>query len=374
MKKITFIIVLSLLIAPLFPFSETNAKAATDPLYNLIYQGIVSYKDSISLGKYGTSREKIYTTYQKVLDDHPEIFFLNNTYRYNVSSEYSSGYFYPSYSFPKAQIATMKTELDKKVASVSNNAKKLKSELDRVLYIHDYIVNNTTYDYGNYLSGTIPQSSYSVYGALIGKKAVCDGYAKAAKLLLNKSGIWAVKVTGYANKDLHAWNQVRVDGNYYYMDITWNDPVYNDMRPILSYNYFLVPESQLSRDHAWNKSGLKKATSMKYKALYSAKDFIRSGSYIYYSNEKDQRKLYRMTLTGSGNKKISNTRMYSLELLRGALYFSNLSDYNRLYKMKLNGTGLKKLTNAPAYGLYVNGSYLHYTNQNTKKAGKLKVY
>jgi hypothetical protein len=372
-KKLLFITVVSIAItvlSVLSPTSNSKAEAASDPLYNLIYEGIISQKPTIPLGRYGTTSQKISTTYQKVLNDHPEIFYLNNSYKYSVGT---NGYFYPNYSHKKAQIASMKKALDLKIASISSKTKIMKSELDRVLYIHDYLINSTTYDYENYVKGSIPQSSYSAYEALIGKKAVCDGYAKAMKLLLNKSGIWAVKVNGYGKSELHAWNMAKVNGLYYYIDATWNDPVSEDMHPVLSYKYFLVPESQLSYDHSWDKSSLPKATSTKFRTMYSAKDFVRSGSYLYYSNEKDNRKLYRMSLTGTGNKKISNTRMYSLEMLNGSLYFSNLSDANRLYKMKLDGTGLKKVKSVPSYGLFASGGYLHYINQNTNKIEKLKV-
>ena len=126
------------------------------------------------------------------------------------------------------------------------------TEYQKVKAIHDYIVNNTQYDYDNYLNGTIPESSYGPEGVLVYGKAVCQGYAYAFELLCELADIEAVVVTGTANGGGHAWNQVKVDGVWYNIDTTWDDPVaywggvYVD---ILSYDYFLISDEVMYQDH-----------------------------------------------------------------------------------------------------------------------------
>lgn len=113
------------------------------------------------------------------------------------------------------------------------------SEYDQVKAFHDYLVNNTTY-------GGTSNRMFTAGGALVDGYAVCDGYAMAFDLLCYLSGIECVRVTGYAGES-HAWNKVRVNGSWYNIDVTWDDPVSN--RPMLIYDYFLISDAAISRDH-----------------------------------------------------------------------------------------------------------------------------
>lgn len=117
------------------------------------------------------------------------------------------------------------------------------SEYDQVKAIHDYLVHHITYDGGS------DDRACSAAGALVDGRAVCDGYAAAFDLMCYLSGIECVRVTGWAN-GRHAWNKVKVDGNWYNVDVTWDDPV--SYRPMLVYDYFLISDSAISRDHRQN--------------------------------------------------------------------------------------------------------------------------
>ena len=122
------------------------------------------------------------------------------------------------------------------------------SEYDQVKAFHDWLVNNTEYDF------TFSKSSYDAAGPLLYGRAVCDGYSKAFDLLCYLSGIDCVRVNGEATNSSvgtgsHAWNKVKIDGQWYNIDVTWDDPT--GTRPILLYDYFLVSDSVLAKDHHW---------------------------------------------------------------------------------------------------------------------------
>lgn len=119
------------------------------------------------------------------------------------------------------------------------------SEYAQVKAFHDYLVDNTAYrDTGSL--------SKDAAGPLLEGYGVCDGYAVAFDLLCYLSGIDCVRVTGTAGGGEHAWNKVKIGGNWYNVDVTWDDPVSN--RPILRYDYFLVSDSVLAKDHQWTAS------------------------------------------------------------------------------------------------------------------------
>lgn len=125
------------------------------------------------------------------------------------------------------------------------------TEYETELAIHDYLLQNIAYDYENYKKNTVPDDSYTMYGALIKGVAVCQGYAYSAKLLLEMAGIEAHIVTGTANGIAHAWNKVRIGGEYYNLDVTWDDPV-PDVKGRVTYGYFNVTDEELSKDHKWS--------------------------------------------------------------------------------------------------------------------------
>lgn len=117
------------------------------------------------------------------------------------------------------------------------------SEYDQVKAFHDWLVNHTEYDL------TFSDSSYDAAGPLLYGRAVCDGYSKALDLLCYFSGIECLRINGESNGGGHAWNKVKIDGQWYNIDVTWDDPV--STRPILRYDYFLISDSALAADHQW---------------------------------------------------------------------------------------------------------------------------
>ena len=126
------------------------------------------------------------------------------------------------------------------------------SEYEKVKAIHDYIINTTRYDVDGLESGDFAETSFSAVGVFVYGKAVCQGYAYAFEILCDLVGIECEYVTGFGNGENHGWNQVKVDGVWYNIDLTWDDPIfkYNGMiTPMLRYDYFLISDSQMYQDH-----------------------------------------------------------------------------------------------------------------------------
>ena len=124
------------------------------------------------------------------------------------------------------------------------------TDREKVLAIHNWIVNSTRYDYGNYLANTIPDISYEKEGVFLNHVAVCAGYADAFCYLSKIVGLRCEYVSGYARSGGgHAWNRVFIDGQWLYLDCTWDDPVCTDGSNMLTYEYFLISEEAMNRDH-----------------------------------------------------------------------------------------------------------------------------
>lgn len=165
----------------------------------------------------------------------------------NVVGEKDSNKITPTYGNNSASEATKLAQ-----AVVDKIITKGMSDFDKAKSIHDYLVVNVDYDYDNYLADTIPSDSYTVVGALKNKYAVCAGYAKAFKLMCELSGLECTYITGFAG-GYHAWNQVKVDGKWYNVDVTWDDPVSTgkkfDDHKYNRYSYFLISDELMYKDH-----------------------------------------------------------------------------------------------------------------------------
>ena len=136
-------------------------------------------------------------------------------------------------------------------SSITNDSM---SDKTKIKAVHDWIINNTVYDYQNYLNNTIPSSSYEIEGVMLRGVGVCSGYAKTFDYFMHVLGIGHEYVTGVASDGAgsggHAWNRVMIDGNWLYVDCTWDDPVCIGGGNMLCYDYFLISYEEISRDHA----------------------------------------------------------------------------------------------------------------------------
>ncbi|MCL1982261.1 MAG: hypothetical protein FWG53_04110 [Clostridiales bacterium] len=126
------------------------------------------------------------------------------------------------------------------------------SEYERVKSIHDFVAGYLAYDLED-RSGAGDLDS-----ALNTGKATCEGYSVMFQFFAGLGGLESEMVTGVAvnsvgTKENHAWNIVKVDGGWYNIDVTWDDPVTNTGENLIKYDYFLVSDSLLSKNHTWNR-------------------------------------------------------------------------------------------------------------------------
>lgn len=138
------------------------------------------------------------------------------------------------------------------------------NDFDKVKAVHDYLVLNVEYDLDVYNNINKDPMSYTIYGTVFNGIATCDGYARTVKSMLSKLGIESHYVTGYVeNGGYHAWNLVKVDNPYYYLDATWNDPI-GMGEDYIQYDYFLLDKKTMAKDRTWETQNLPEATSKKY--------------------------------------------------------------------------------------------------------------
>ena len=140
-------------------------------------------------------------------------------------------------------VAAMQVKLDQLVDQANTLCQ---TDLEKVFYVHEWLVQNIAYD-REHLSDNV-QDDHNLRGALLEGTAVCDGYAKTYALTLRKLGITGVLVT---SKDIgHAWNMVELDGNWYQVDCTWDDPVDgSDQLGYCTHKHLLCTTEEMNTNH-----------------------------------------------------------------------------------------------------------------------------
>lgn len=156
-----------------------------------------------------------------------------------VADSKKSSYIRLNIKYTESAAQVKKVNTKTKAALKSLGVSKM-SDVGKVKAIHDYVVNTFQYDQS--------LTDHSAYGGLVASKhtTVCQGYALMMYKMLTDAGIEAHYVTGYAG-EAHAWNIVKLNKKWYYLDATWDDPYGGT--PTLTYNYFLVGSKVMNKDH-----------------------------------------------------------------------------------------------------------------------------
>ena len=210
--------------------------------YYAMKEGLLNLQDSFPVPM--LSGKELSDIYFMIRLDCPEIFYsVTFTYRYYPDS--SMVEMTPQYLFTKNKIKEHRQAMESRVRKLALQAAKL-DEKGKELFIHDFIVKNVKYD------KLKKEYSHEIIGALGNGVAVCEGMAKAVKILCDALNLWCIIALSEANPDKgikyrHAWNVVRVDGQYYHLDATFDNTLSGE--DTIRYDYVNLSDKQIFRDH-----------------------------------------------------------------------------------------------------------------------------
>ncbi len=270
-------------------------------IYKCVANGIKNYESNFVLQDYevvdsDTTMKDVEKSMQAFFTDHPEVFYVDNEYTISTKKTLFNSYVELNVTY------TIKTkeELDAKINEVETKINEYLSEaegkdgFDAELILHDKL--GQKIEYFNYEKiEDVPQECHSIYGAFVNGKAVCDGFSKALQILLDRKGIENILVLGTLENESHAWNLVKLDDEWYNVDLTSDKAIKDVDANIILHTYFNATTSKMETTHKYeNKEIIPQATGEKYNYYNKTNKVIKASTNF---NTK-----FRLMLENNDNK------------------------------------------------------------------------
>lgn len=224
------------------------AKMSRSTVYLKIYDRLLEMAENFTVDKVSlptnqkVTHDEAWLVTAAFYSDYPELFWARPSFWYNkntmLCSEIQLNY--------NSHIYNLNTELPLflETAETILAGMPTGSDYEKELYLHDALIKKVTYTY----SKLEEQNGYTT---LVEGKGVCAGYAFALQYLLMRAGIQSYYVVGYAGEN-HAWNLAKIDGEWYYVDATWDDPLTgsgSDSAYSPFHTYFNLSAEMMAEDH-----------------------------------------------------------------------------------------------------------------------------
>ncbi len=233
---------------------------------------------------------------------------------------------------------------------------------EKIKILHDYLIYTVDYDVEGFMkyaaTGNMEESFnpdvFTAKGALINKISVCQGYAEAFKLMMDRIGVNNIIVYGTGNGNSHAWNMVEINGFWYHVDVTFDDPCSEGYdkdgnyvmtnRPggeNISYTYFLTTDDIIKNNHTIDISETEKMNSniSKYPSAKANDKTFLNMVYPWFEivSAEELSKLKNYFDKGIYEIRI----MTDLEVYKGDAFWSNIGNYGYSYEAYVGALGKK---------------------------------
>ena len=215
-------------------------------IYDQMLDAILEQKQEVTIS--ATDGKSLEDIFNCIKADYGGLFWVESfrytQYQRNGKTEMVS--FSPNYTMSRSERDKTQREIDQKVKAYLKGIKKSASDYKKVRYVYKKLIQKVDYNLQS-------KNNQNIISVFLGKETVCQGYANAMQYLLEKLDVPCVIVTGRAKGGPHAWNMVKLDGEWYYTDATWGNSKYHDAEKndvkYVEYDYLNITTSEMQKDH-----------------------------------------------------------------------------------------------------------------------------
>lgn len=195
---------------------------------------------------HSTSKNTIRKVYEAILSDHAEIYWIDGFIVRDHTlgrSQYLD--FLPQYTMTKKEAISYASNIRNTVSALLQTAPRSGSDYEKSKWVYEYLAQKMVYDRD-------AKYSQNLLSSLLYKKSVCRGYAAAAQYLLRELDIESVIISGTWNGTPHAWNMIKLDGYFYYMDTTLSQSELSAGKDqqLIDYSYLNITTEDLLKEHS----------------------------------------------------------------------------------------------------------------------------
>ncbi|MBQ8533556.1 MAG: hypothetical protein IJ462_01840 [Clostridia bacterium] len=200
-----------------------------------IYNSLVKLSEEFSLEPMyfeGSKKNDITIAYNAFTDDFPQFFWVGNAYEYSEKGGWCGISFDAKNGFVCVDNIEERDEINRQINQkikeiITSTVTPEMSDYEKELRLHDYICENMTYNRDAADKADEDRTSeelrnWSILGALFDNTGVCESYSKIFQLLLYNIGIPCTQLSGHTD-DRHMWNAVKIEDEWCYVDVTWDD-------------------------------------------------------------------------------------------------------------------------------------------------------
>ena len=231
----------------------------TSSLKGKILKELSGYKEKITVKRYYIGNINVNEALRDLLDDTPWLFFVDEWTWEETGQKIN---IFPKYKYTRKRTEELRERCQKEVGIILSRLKEDKGVNGIAKHLHDILIRNIKYEKQN------DYEVHTIIGPLLKRKCVCDGFSKLYKLILDELGIENYLIYGkgfvhtLSDSEEHAWNLVKIDNDFYHVDVTYDATL--SMHDYIRYDYFLIDDTLISMDHYWNRSIIPKANNNKF--------------------------------------------------------------------------------------------------------------
>lgn len=334
-----------------------TAYAYDEDVIEYIAKAIENTQTTVDVESYDVKTDELMEVFELAKAENYELAYTYDwirvgSWRYSGTKLYSFDILYDfdnatTNAEVKSRYSKVVAELDKIEAMINKNW----SDEEKILFVHDYLVNRVSYDFESYKDGTIDDAQLCLYGALIDSNAVCEGYSKAFMVMMHRLGIDCKLVASETMQ--HMWNVVKLDGSWYHIDLTWDDPIMSgadeDLPGRVDHNNFLLSDNGISKTHVGWDATAPKCNNTKYDNWAYADStsmFLYIDGCWYYSHPDKDDNLVKKNSNGDETV-LTDNGAYGLAQIDGRIYYTD--KYRKKIYRYYNGTSTLVYTASSDY-------------------------